>query len=124
MRWLALLSIWMALPLLGACKYGLAISGEGMCLQGALADVRIGLTYCSAGNPKTNGVELEHSKEASSKHFMGMIEETVPGMVDAGIKAYMASTGISALGSALKRVIPDAEVPPSDAIEEVLTPEP
>jgi hypothetical protein len=64
-----------------------------------VVDVRIGLTYCKAGD-----VEIEHSKEAASKQFMGMVEEVLPELIDSAVKAALASAGIGALGDILEGV--------------------
>lgn len=109
-------SLALGLVLITGCKYGLAISNQGFCLQGAAVDVRIGLTYCSAGD-----VELEHSKEASSEQFMKAAEEVLPQMIDAAVKAALACAGISAVGglveacSASEAVKPVLEGVQSDA---------
>ena len=78
------------------CKSGIAVSNKGFCAQWALVDVRIGLTYCNAGD-----VELTHDKEASSEQFMEMAEEVVPDMVNAAVRAALACAGIGVVGGTL-----------------------
>jgi hypothetical protein len=101
MRWACLLT----LLLLPACKSTVAVSNQGMCASWSLADVRIGLTYCSAGS-REGGVEIEHSKEAASKHFMHAVETVLPEIVDTAVKAALISAGIGAAGSAASCLIP------------------
>jgi hypothetical protein len=64
---------------------------------------------CEAG-----GVKLEGEKDAASEQATRMVENTLPGIVDAAVKAYMVSTGVAALGSAASCLIPDAPDVPTE----------
>jgi hypothetical protein len=94
--------------LLPGCAFQMAISNQGFAVLGTLADVRVGWKSSRAGD-----VEVEASKEQASEQFMEMVEETLPGVVDAAVKAALLSAGIGAAGALLSPVpeLPLEEVP-------------
>jgi hypothetical protein len=75
------------------CTTSVGISNQGFCGHMTAFDIRIGLKYCSAGD-----VEVEQSKEAMSKQTAEMLEEIIPQLVEAAVKAALASAGIGAIG--------------------------
>lgn len=92
MRVLCLLPICLVL----GCSHQLGISNTGLVWQSTLMDIRIGYKLGVAGD-----VQLEQGKDAISPRAAEMLEEVVPALVEAAVKAALASAGISAAGSLL-----------------------
>jgi hypothetical protein len=90
-----ILAVLVASSSLG-CAYRAGCAADGCAIAGELADVRIGGKYVTAGS-----VELEKTSDAASEQFMGMIEEVLPELVSAAVRAALACAGIATVGEVL-----------------------
>jgi len=91
-RWLPALVLCSSL----GCTHQMAISNTGFVWQSTLADIRIGYKLGVAGD-----AQLEQGKDAISRQAAEMIEEVLPELVEAAVKAALASAGVGAVGSLL-----------------------
>jgi hypothetical protein len=71
----------------------MGISNKGFVWQSTLMDIRIGYKLGAAGD-----VQLEQGKEAMSPAVAEALEAIIPQLVEAAVKAALASAGIGAVG--------------------------
>ena len=89
-------SLILALSL--GCTHQMAVSNKGFVWQSTLMDIRIGYKLGAAGD-----VQLEQGKEAISPAAAEMMEEVIPALVEAAVKAALTSTGLSVGGDLLEK---------------------
>ena len=75
------------------CAYRAGCAADGCAIAGELMDVRIGAKYVQAGS-----VVLEKDSEAVSPQAAKMIEEVLPELVEAAVKAALACAGVPVAG--------------------------
>ena len=104
----------LALTLTTSCAFQTAIGQQGFVILGTLGDLRVGWKSSRAGN-----VEVEASKEQASEHFMEMVEEVLPEIVEGAVRAALLCAGVGAVGSAAGALtscaIPEAATPTPEA---------